>query len=67
MDPIAEPRSFCAKAATMIASDDGVTSAPAAPCKARAAIRTPIVGASEHRTEMTPKAAIPTSNTRRSP
>ena len=44
-DPIAAPRSVRGKAATMIASELGVSSAPAAPCSARAAISVPIVGA----------------------
>ena len=65
--PIAPPRAFGAKPATMIASDAGVMSAPAAPWSARAAIRTPIVGASAHRSETTPKAPIPTAKIRRSP
>src|SRR4249919_1520675 len=50
-DPIAAPRYLGPKAATMIASEDGVTSAAAAPWKARAAMSTPIVGASAHATE----------------
>ena len=66
-DPIAAPRSSGAKAATMTASDDGVTNAAAAPCRARAAISTPIVGASAQTTESTPNAATPIANTRRSP
>ena len=66
-EPIAAPRSFCENAATMIASDDGVTSAAAAPWNARATIRASIVGASAHATETTPKAATPIANTRRSP
>src|SRR5919201_1159605 len=44
-EPIAPPRSFWSNAATMIASELGVTSAPAAPWNPRATISTPIVGA----------------------
>ena len=51
----------------MIASELGVSSAAAAPCNARAAIRVSIVGASAHATESTPNAATPIANTRRSP
>ena len=66
-DPIAAPRSFGANAATMIASELGVSSAPAAPCRARAAISTSIVGARAHATDRTPNAPTPSANTRRSP
>ena len=45
-DPMAAPRSLGANAPTMIASELGVSSAPAAPCSARAAISVSIVGAS---------------------
>ena len=65
--PIAAPRSFGAKAATMIASELGTMSAAAAPCSARAPINTSIVGASAHATEKTPNAVRPIANTRRSP
>ena len=43
----------------MIASDDGVTSAAAAPWRARAAISVSIVGATAQATEKTPKPASP--------
>ena len=66
-DPIAAGRSDAPNAATMIASELGVTRAPAAPCNARAAIRTSIVGASAHTSERTPKAETPAKNTRRTP
>ena len=66
-EPIAAPRSFGPKAMTMIASELGVTSAPAAPCSPRATISTPMVGATAHTSDSTPKAATPIENTRRSP
>ena len=66
-EPIAAPRSFGVKAATMIASELGVRSAPAAPCNARAAIRASIVGASAHTSESRPKPPTPIAKTRRSP
>ncbi len=65
--PIAGPRSRAENALMMIASELGVSNAAATPCKARAAISTPIVGARAHATENTPNAATPTVNTRRSP
>ena len=43
--PMAAPRSRCENAPTMIASELGVTRAPAAPWSARAAINVSIVGA----------------------
>jgi hypothetical protein len=66
-DPTAAPRSRGANAATMIASELGVSSAPAAPWSARAAISTSIVGAIAHRTEKTPNAPTPIAKMRRSP
>ena len=66
-EPIALPRSAWANAATMIASELGVSSAPAAPCSARAAISVSEVGATAQASESTPKAAIPNENTRRLP
>ena len=66
-DPIAAPRSLGPNAATMIASELGVTSAAAAPCSARAPISTSIVGASAHAIDVTPNAVTPSANTRRSP
>jgi hypothetical protein len=66
-EPIAAPRSFGGKAATMIASELGVSSAPATPCKARAAMRRPMPGARAQATEKTPNAPTPIANTRRSP
>ena len=49
--PIAAARSFAGKAATMIASELGTSSAPAAPCRPRAAISVSVVGASAQATE----------------
>ena len=48
-EPIASPRSRSENAATMIASELGVSSAPAAPCSARAAISVSTVGATRTR------------------
>ena len=64
-EPIAAPRSFGEKAATMIASELGVRSAPAAPCNARAAIRASIVGASAHTSDSRPKTPTPIAKIRR--
>ena len=66
-EPTAAPRCSGGKAMTMIASELGVTSAPAAPCSARATIRKPIVGATAQASESTPNAATPMAKTRRSP
>src|SRR5205823_26695 len=44
-----------------------VTSAPAAPCAARAAISQSIDGAAAHATESAPNATTPIANTRRAP
>ena len=66
-DPIAAPRSFGPNAATMMASDAGVSRAAAAPWHARAAIKTSIVGATAQATENTPKPARPSVKIRRSP
>ena len=65
--PIAAARSRSVNAATMIASELGVSSAPAAPCSARAAISTSIEGATAQASESTPNGATPSANTRRSP
>ena len=51
----------------MIASELGISNAAAAPCSARAAISTPIVGARAHATENTPNPTTPTEKMRRSP
>ncbi len=65
--PIAAPRSSFGNTATMIASAAGVSSALETPCRARAAISTPTVGAAAHSADPTPKPATPATNTRRSP
>ena len=65
--PIAAPRSDSEKVRTITASAAGVRNAPDTPCSARAATSVPIVGASAHSIEVTPKPATPAKNTRRSP
>ena len=65
--PIAAPRSSSSKVATITASELGVSSAPATPWSARAAISTPIEGASAHSSEAAPKPATPSVKMRRSP
>jgi hypothetical protein len=66
-EPIAAARFVGSNAATTIASELGVTSAPAAPWSMRAPISTSIVGASAQPTDSSPKATTPTANTRRAP
>jgi hypothetical protein len=66
-EPIAGPRTFEGKAATITASELGVSSAAAAPWSARATISASIVGARAHATDSTPKAVMPSEKTRRSP
>ena len=51
----------------MMASAAGVSSAPEIPCRARAAISTPMLGAAAHSADPIPKPATPAVNTRRSP
>ena len=65
--PIAAPRCLGANAPTITARELGTSSAPASPCRARPASRTPIVGAAAQTSENTPNAATPIVNTRRSP
>src|SRR5918996_3412562 len=65
--PTAFPRSSGAKFATMTASAAGVSTAPATPCRARAATRNSTVGASAHASEVAPKPPTPRAKTRRSP
>ena len=65
--PIAGPRSFAGKVAMITASELGVRSAPAMPCRARKAISVPIDGAIAHSSDVTPNPATPSANTRRSP
>ena len=66
-EPIAAPRSSAGNAAMMSASALGVSSAPNAPCRARPAISSSMLGAAAQSTETTPKPATPIENTRRSP
>ncbi len=65
--PIAGPRSDSRNVATITARALGVSSAPATPCRARAAINAPIVGASAHSSDATPKPPTPSAKMRRSP
>ncbi len=65
--PTARPRSAPSKAAARIAREPGTSSAPASPWSPRAAIRTPLVGASPQRTEVTPKRPRPMMKIRRLP
>ena len=65
--PTACARSDSANVRTITASAAGVSSAPDRPCSARASTSSSIVGASAHSSEVTPKPAIPATNTRRSP
>src|SRR5436305_14575240 len=60
--PIAAPRWRGANVATITASELGTSSAPARPCRARAASRTPIVGAAAQASEKTPNALTPIVN-----
>ena len=66
-DPIAAARSSGPKTAVMIASELGTSSAPAAPCTARAAMSTSTVGATAQMSEATPKPPTPSAKIRRRP
>ena len=66
-EPIAAPRSSAGNAEMMSASALGVSSAPKAPCSARPAIRSSMLGATAHSTDTTPKPATPSEKMRRSP
>ncbi len=57
--PIARPLASPWKVAVTIASDPGTSRAPANPWIPRNAIRTPVLGASAQRIEVTPKPARP--------
>ncbi len=57
--PTAFPRAAPSKVAATIAREPGTSSAPATPCSARAPISIPVVGATAHSAEVTPKAANP--------
>ncbi len=65
--PTALPRSAPSKVAATIASEPGTSSAPAIPCRARAAIRNSTVGAIAQSAEQAPKAIRPMTNIRRRP
>ena len=65
--PIACPRCFGGKVATMMESDAGFMSAAPAPCTARAPIRKPALGASPQASEESVKIASPTTKIRRRP
>lgn len=66
-DPIAAARSCGANTLVMIASELGTSSAPAAPCSARAAMRTSTVGEIAQTSEAAPKPTTPMAKTRRRP
>src|SRR6478752_2092858 len=61
--PIARARSPWAKLAEMMARLPGVSRAPPTPCSARAAIRTPAVGASAQPIDASPNQIVPITNT----
>ena len=65
--PMARGRSSSSNEAETMASDSGTSSAAAAPCRARAAIRVPIDGASAQPSEVSEKSATPIMNRRRRP
>ena len=65
--PTACPRAGPSKVAATIASEPGTSSAPAIPCRARAATSSWTLGATAQRTEQAPKAIRPMTKTRRRP
>ncbi len=65
--PTALPRAAPSKVAATIASDPGTSSAPATPCRARAAIRNSTEGAIAQSAEVAPKATSPMTKIRRRP
>ena len=65
--PIAAPRSAPENVDVIIASDAGVSSAPATPWIPRKTMSDVESGATAHSTEATPKLATPSMNTRNSP
>jgi len=65
--PTARGRSSAANVPWMIASEPGVSSAPPTPCNVRAAISTPMSGASPHSADASANQATPVMNTRRRP
>ena len=65
--PSARGRSRGANAPVNSASASGMTNAAPAPCAARAAIKTPALGASAQPTDATPNTATPNENIRLRP
>jgi hypothetical protein len=65
--PIALARSVSVKLAWMMARLAGVRSAPPTPCRARAAISQPLLGASAHSRDAAANHATPITNTRLRP
>ena len=65
--PIAWPRCFGAKVATMMESVAGFMSAAPTPCTARAPMRKPALEASPHASEESEKMTRPTTKMRRRP
>ena len=66
-EPIAAPRSSPGKMAVISARLEGTSSAPAAPCSARATISGTASGATAHSADVAPKPISPPTNTRRRP
>ena len=64
---MAADRSSWAKDACRMARLPGVSSAPPTPCRARAAISTPTVGASPHSSDATANHTMPIMNSFRRP
>ena len=65
--PMAAERSSWANEACRMARLPGVSSAPPTPCRARAAISTPTVGASPHSSDATANQTVPITNILRRP
>ena len=65
--PTAFPRASPSKVEATIASDPGTSSAPATPCRARAPISMPVLGAIAQRADVTPNDASPITKIRRRP
>ena len=65
--PIAAIRSSSANEACRMARLPGVSSAPPTPCSARAAIRTPMPGATPHSSDASANHTVPTTNIFRRP
>ena len=65
--PMAAPRSSSANDACRMARLPGVSRAPPTPCRARAAISTPVFGASPHSSEATANQMVPATNILRRP